>query len=424
MLEEKNYPCLGESLYRTTLKNGLKLCLLPKPEFSEMSALLQVDFGALDPLPIDEETADNESPAGLAHFLEHKLFELPNHRDAAQKFSDLSVESNAFTGFEKTAFYFTSLGFNGQALELLQSFPMTADFDQESVDREKKIIEQEIDMYLDDVDCKLYNSILANLYPNTKLSNDIAGDRKSLSEITLNELENSHKAYYHPANMTLFVVGNFDKNILLTEVEKTQSKFTDSLTKLDKKPLNLTKNIKRKSTSFDTARPKLAFGIRLPELAKGSILRQKVGLRLFFSLLFGWTSRTYQSWYDQKLIDDSFDIDIEVSRRFQFILLTADTLQPIKLVNQIRESLKHFLISDDMNQEHLTLLKRETYGDFLRSLDSMEHLLTQLAAYETDEEAYLDLPTILNQLTLGDVKQIGQDLVREMEVSEFTIFPN
>ncbi|WP_165212568.1 EF-P 5-aminopentanol modification-associated protein YfmH [Streptococcus tangpeifui] len=422
MLEKIDYPTIKETLYATKLENDMNIYLLPKSDFQEMAALLQVNFGAIDEQLSKSDNRSKEYPAGLAHFLEHKLFEMDHDQDASLKFSELGADSNAFTSFERTVFYFTSLGENQKALQLLQSFVRTINVDKKSLEREKEIIVQEIDMYLDSPDYQLYSGILANLYPNTKFSQDIAGSRESLNEITLEQLKDSHKSYYQSSNMSLFLVGSFKLESALDIIKKSQENFTTKLTKVDKIPLNLTKPIKRSSINLDVAKPKLALGFRLPE-ENGSLLKRKLSLRLFFSLLFGWTSQTYQNWYDQGLLDDSFDIDIEVSSRFQFVILSMDTMEPIKLANNIKSVLKAFSTSTDFNQEHLDLLKREAYGEFMRSLDDIEELANQLAAYQTKEESYLDLPEILSSIQLPDLEQLGKKLLKKMVTSEFTIFP-
>lgn len=422
MLEKIDYPSLKETFYKTRLDNGLQVYLLPKQDFQEMTALLQVNFGALDEL-LAEDGSVQESPAGLAHFLEHKLFEMADGQDASLKFSELGADSNAFTSFEKTAYYYTSLGQSQEALQLLLNFVKTLNIDKKSLEREKKIIAQEIDMYLDDPNYQLYSGILANLYPNTKLTQDIAGSQESLKKITLKWLRKSHKAYYRPDNLSLFLVGNFDYQTALATIKENQRNFTTKLTKIDKNPLKLTEPVKRKSIRFDVAKPKLALGFRLPATNK-SVLKQKLVLRLFFSIILGWTSQAYQDWYDQGLIDDSFDIEIEVSSRFQFLILSMDTQEPIKLANNIKTLLKDFRLSADFNQEHLDLLTREIYGEFMRSLDSIEQLASQLASYQTDEESYLDLPKLLSDLQLADLEELGQNLLGTMISSEFTIFPN
>ncbi|MFC3932486.1 EF-P 5-aminopentanol modification-associated protein YfmH [Streptococcus dentapri] len=424
MLNEIEYCHLNECLYSTTLQNGLKIYLLPKPDFKEMSALLEVEFGSIDTIFTDNQEVVKDPPSGIAHFLEHKLFEMSDGQDAVLKFSSYSADVNAFTGFEKTAFYFSSLGGNKEALDLLQCFVMSADFNHESIMREKKIIAQELDMYLDDPDYRLYNEILKNLYPNTKLSDDVAGDQDSLSRITSKQLYDNHQYYYKTNNMTLFLVGDFNVEEVLIQIEKSQTGFTKKLTKVYKNDLKLTKVVKRKSLNFDVVQPKLALGFRLPSFKGQSLLRQKICLRLFLSLLFGWTSRRYQKWYDRQLIDDSFGIEVEVSRRFQFVILSMDSQQPIKLANQVRQVLKDFTKSTDFTSEHLELLKRELYGDFIRSLDSIEDLIFQLASYQSDNESYLDFPKILEGITLETIQKVGQTFIEQMETSEFTIFPN
>lgn len=415
-----------ETCYYTTLANGLRLYLLPKPEFKETSGVISVNFGSVDTTLTDDAGNLTRSSYGLAHFLEHKLFELQNGKDANLEFTKLGAESNAFTGFEQTSYLFSTRNHVIANLQLLLELLSGLHVTEESVVREKAIIAQEIDMYADDSDYMLYSGSLQNLYPNTALGTDIAGTRDSLSQMTVEELLLNYRTYYYMANMSLFLVGQFDVKEVYNFVKEyhfpfstksqdivTERQFLDHPPVIGKRVLHMP----------DVTKPKFSLGIRgLPSL-KFSLLEQKIGLQLFFALLFGWTSKQYQEWYESGRIDDSFDIEIEVSHRFRFVLFLLDTDQPIAMSNLLKKALQYKGKSLDMTDSHLELVKREMYGDFIRSLDDIGHLVTQFSSYLTAEQTYFDIPTCLQELTLADVLTIGDDFLNQAEMTEFTIFP-
>ena len=217
-MERKDYPAVGEAVYQTTLRNGLKVFLLPKRDFNETYGIMTANFGSIDTsfIPRGSNQAV-QYPAGVAHFLEHKLFEDENGQDLLQQFVELGAESNAFTSFTKTSYLFSATDNVLENVRLLQSLLENAYFTEESVQREQGIIQQEIDMYKDNPDYCLFFHTLANLYPDTPLAEDIAGSVESIAEITVEDLDENFETFYHPSNMSLLLIGNFDleKTLLL-----------------------------------------------------------------------------------------------------------------------------------------------------------------------------------------------------------------
>ncbi len=419
------FPRIDEEISYIHLENGLRLIIIPKHGFKETTCMLTSHFGSLDTTFTDSDGQVKKYPEGIAHFLEHKLFELANNKDAAILFTNLGADANAYTGFDKTSFFFSTTESISESLDLLQEFLSETHFDEDSIQKEKEIIGQEIDMYQDESDYRLYQGILSNLYPETPLAEDIAGTKESIQQITVEDLRENHRYFYHPRNMTLLVVGDIDEDLILQQVEKTQKRLkTVTVGPVTRKKLNTLPVLKTQSIRMDVAQPKLAVGYRGEEPTSDmSLLRQKIALRLLFAMLLGWTSETYQTWYEGGHIDDSFDIEIEVQPNFQFIIFSADTLEPIAMSNKIRQLIKKLDKSSDINKKHFELVKKELYGDFMRSLNSVNHLASQFMTYLTDTENYFDIPQILEHLSLTDTVEIGKQFLATAEVSDFTIFP-
>lgn len=424
-LTEDNFSTIEEHFFSITLENGFKVILVPKQNFRETVCMLTVGFGSLDNSFTTETGEIFSYPEGVAHFLEHKVFEMENNKDAAIQFTNLGADLNAFTSFDRTAYFFSSTSDFDEALSLLQTFVVSPHFTYDSVKKEKDIIRQEIDLYQDDPEYQLYQGILENLYPETVLAKDIAGNKDSINRITLRDLKENHHFFYHPKNMTLLIVGDINKDEIIQKIIKDQEKLSFPNFQLPiRNQIVHNPVIKTRTVQMDVALPKLAVAYRGRHFkTKQSLLKQKIALRLLLAMLLGWTSNSYQNWYDAGQIDDSFDIEIEVNSDFQFIILSSDTFEPIALSNKIRQLIKRRNKIEDISEEHLQLIKKEMYGDFIKSLDSTEHLANQFMSYLTEKESYFDIPDILRQLTFTEVIEIGNAFFDAAEVTDFTIVP-
>ena len=425
-LKKIEYTAIGESLYRVILPNGLRLFLLPKTNFHETYGIMTVNFGSVDTYFVPRGTKQAiHYPAGIAHFLEHKLFEDENGNDLLQEFVDLGAESNAFTSFTKTSYLFSTTENVEECLELLQDLIGEAYFTEESVQREQGIIQQEIEMYQDNPDYRLFFGALANLYPQTPLAEDIAGTKESISEITVENLKENFSNFYHPSNMTLFVIGNFDLEQMAAEIAEQQEKlvFAGSSEPIEKIPVSLHPVVSTDTYRMEVASPKLAVGIRGTDFVDESELyRYKITLKLLFAMMFGWTSKRFQSLYESGKMDNSLTLEVEVEKDFHFVMLTMDTQEPVGLSHQFRSAIKNFDKDPDVTEEHLDTIKSEMFGDFLHGLNSLEYIATQYEPHLTGENLF-DLPKILQDISLNDVIKLGHRFIGQCDMTDFTIFP-
>ncbi|WP_295503364.1 EF-P 5-aminopentanol modification-associated protein YfmH [uncultured Streptococcus sp.] len=426
VLEKINYSAVGETVYQTVLANGLRVFLLPKNDFNETYGIISTNFGSVDTGIVSRETKQvTQYPAGIAHFLEHKLFEGPQGKDLLLEFTKLGAESNAFTSFTRTSYLFSATDNISENLQLLQELVHRADFTKESILREQDIIGQEIEMYQDNPDYRLFFGALANLYPQTPLAEDIAGTKESISEITVENLKENFKNFYHPSNMTLFVIGNFDLEQMATEIAEQQEKlvFAGSSEPIEKIPVSLHPVVSTDTYRMEVASPKLAVGIRGTDFVDESELyRYKITLKLLFAMMFGWTSKRFQSLYESGKMDNSLTLEVEVEKDFHFVMLTMDTQEPVGLSHQFRSAIKNFDKDPDVTEEHLDTIKSEMFGDFLHGLNSLEYIATQYEPQLMGENLF-DLPKILQDISLNDVIKLGHRFINQCDMTDFTIFP-
>ena len=423
VFEEKYYPAVKEMVYRTRLSNGLTVALLPKKEFKEVYGSVTVQFGSVDTLVTEVDGDVKEYPAGIAHFLEHKLFEREDSSDLMSAFTSLGADSNAFTSFTKTNYLFSSTDYLLENLDLLDELVTSAHFTEASILREQDIIQQEREMYQDDPDSCLFFSTLANLYPGTPLATDIVGSEESISQINLTNLQENFTRFYKSVNISLFLVGNFDVELVQGYFERKELKDLDvqevvreKFVLQDVKPTD--------SMRMEVSSPKLAIGVRgKREVAEADCYRHHILLKLLFAMMFGWTSDRFQKLYESGKIDASLSLEIEVTSRFHFVMLTMDTKEPVALSHQFRKAIRNFTKDLDITEDHLDIIKREMFGEIFSSMNSLEFIATQYDVFEHGETIF-DLPKILQEITLEDVLEAGHHLIDEGDIVDFTIFPS
>jgi len=423
VFEEKYYPAVKEMVYRTRLSNGLTVALLPKKEFKEIYGSVTVQFGSVDTLVTEVDGDVKEYPGGIAHFLEHKLFEREDASDLMSAFTSLGADSNAFTSFTKTSYLFSATDHFLDNLDLIDELVTSAHFTEDSILREQDIIQQEREMYQDDPDSCLFFSTLANLYPGTPLATDIVGSEESISQINLTNLQENFTRFYKPVNMSLFLVGNFD-------LERVQDYFeSKKLKDLDVQDVAREKFVLQAVKQTDSMRmevssPKLAIGIRgKQDVAEDDCYRHHILLKLLFTMMFGWTSDRFQKLYESGKIDASLSLEVEVTSRFHFIMLTMDTKEPVALSHQFKKAIRNFTKDLDITEDHLDIIKREMFGEFFSSMNSLEFIATQYDAFGQGETIF-DLPKILQEITVEDVLDAGHHLIDDGDIVDFTIFPS
>ncbi|MDO5078008.1 MAG: pitrilysin family protein [Streptococcus minor] len=424
-LEKKNYPYLESPLYKGRLTNGLTVYLQPKPGFKETYGMMTVGFGAVDTvLKLKDKPEFVTYPAGMAHFLEHKLFEMRNGKDVLQEFSKLGADANAYTSFYQTSYLFSTTREVLQNLALLQDFVHEVSFTEESVEREKAIIAQEIEMYQDDPESRLYNEILASLYPGSPLQEDIAGSVHSIQDITVQSLNENFQAFYQPQNMTLFLVGNVELEATWKAIQERESRREGRDFSVERQMLTHQPILSHRTSQMVVASPKLAIGIRgNKQLAPDMLYRFRLSLSLLFSMLFGWTSMRCQSLYKQGKIDNSFSFHLEVRPEYHFFVLTMDTKEPVSLSKNLRRAIQQFASDPDVSTKHLEIVKRKAYGDFIASLNSLHFTASHFMQYLSDDETIFDLPEIIESIDLEEVLATGHQFLSDCDMTDFIIFP-
>lgn len=420
-IKEKYYEAVGERVCFTKLSNGLTVHLIPKEDYYETYGIITAKFGSVD-TRILVNGVEKQYPAGIAHFLEHKLFEDEKGQDFLKRFVQLGSESNAFTSFTKTSYLFSTTSKVTENIQLLLEMVSKASFTEKTISKEREIIQQEIGMYQDSPDYQLFFGALEQLYPATSLADDIAGTKESIANITTENLHENFDLFYHPSQMHLLVIGNFDVDSVCQVLKDYEKETPRQSIKLERIPVEKNEVVLNQSSRMNVAIPKLAIAIRGNDLIqKEETFRYKLMLKLLFSMMFGWTSQRFQSLYEAGKIDNTLTLEVEVEELFHFVILTMDTQEPVSVSHQFRKAIRQFEKDPDVNQEHLDTIKSEMFGDFLQGLNSLEYSATQFEYFSDGSTSY-DLPKILQSISLQDIIRLGHQFIDRAEMIDYMIF--
>lgn len=412
---------MGERVCFTKLSNGLTVHLIPKEDYYETYGIITAKFGSVD-TRILVNGVKKQYPAGIAHFLEHKLFEDEKGQDFLKRFVQLGSESNAFTSFTKTSYLFSTTSKVTENIQLLLEMVSKASFTEKTISKEREIIQQEIGMYQDSPDYQLFFGALEQLYPATSLADDIAGTKESIANITTENLHENFDLFYHPSQMHLLVIGNFDVDSVCQVLKDYEKETPRQSIKLERIPVEKNEVVLNQSSRMNVAIPKLAIAIRGNDLIqKEETFRYKLMLKLLFSMMFGWTSQRFKSLYEAGKIDNSLTLEVEVEELFHFVILTMDTQEPVSVSHQFRKAIRQFEKDPDVNQEHLDTIKSEMFGDFLQGLNSLEYSATQFEYFSDGSTSY-DLPKILQSISLQDIIRLGHQFIDQAEMIDYMIF--
>lgn len=423
------YEQIDETLYSEVLDNGLKVFVLPKPDFHKTYGLFSINYGSIDNEFGYTKDTIQKVPDGIAHFLEHKMFE-KEAGDVFQVFGKNGASANAFTSFTRTSYLFSATDKIKENLLTLVDFVQDPYFTKMTVEKEKGIIGQEIQMYQDDPDWRLFFGLLQNLYPDHPLHIDIAGTVESIAEITAEDLYHCYHTFYHPSNMTLFVVGNVDPKEVLSWIKDNQNpkEFAPIRDIIRHFPSEEKTTIKKTGRlQMAVQRPKAVVGVKglQKDLPKDNreLLQFKMATSLLLQLLLGNTSKNYLRLYNDGVLDDSFGYEFSMDRGFHFADFSGDTDEPERFLEAIKEVLLNFSKDPGINENSLNLLKKKMLGKYFQSLNSLEYIANQFTQGLFGEWTLFDLPEVISSIQLKDVLKAGDQLIKEEKISSFFIEP-
>jgi predicted Zn-dependent peptidase len=427
-MNKVHFDNLQETLYNEKLENGLDVYILPKRGFSKTYVTFTTKYGSIDrtfiPLGKNEEVT---VPDGIAHFLEHKLFEKEDG-DVFQEFSVLGGSANAFTSFTRTSYLFSATDKLYENTEVLLDFVQEPYFTQKTVEKEKGIIGQEITMYDDQPDWRLYFGMIENMYHEHPVKIDIAGTIESIDEITAEHLHECYETFYHPSNMVFFVVGAVDPEEMMNFIKDNQNKKTfnpaEEITRSFPEEPDTAAQSER-TLSMDVTKPKLSFGMKCSktDVSGEEMLIRELASELVMDILFGRSSDFYANAYKDDLIDESYSYSFMLENGFGFSMISSDSENPEDLEKAIRSRLKEATATWPITDEDLDRQRKRKIGQFMRSLNSIEFIANQFTRYSFNDMNLFDVVPTLEKMTLEDLKNAFSTFNDESGFTVYKVLP-
>jgi len=398
------YHALGEQIWETRLPNGLTVKIVPRPGFSRKMAYFVTNMGSIH-TDFLQDGQRHQVSAGIAHYLEHKLFDLPD-RDVSAELAELGANVNAFTSYDLTAYYFTCTEHFEDCLRLLLEFVSTPYFTDESVEKERGIIDQEIGMNLDAPESVIFEKLMEGMYRHHKINIPILGTRESIRDITPQELELCHQAFYAPENMILCVVGDVDpERVAQIALEMTQPRNRPAAAKLPTPDEDMSVPIPYQERQMEVAMPTFQLGFKCEPLGTGmDAIRQEIIGDLACEALFGESSELYLRLYEEGLIDQSFGGGFETVDGCAMLTCGGDSHDPEAVWDAIVAQGK-VLAQQGLEQAAFNRMKRSAIGRRIRDLDSFDSTCFRICAYHFSEFDYFNFPAVYESITAEDVRQ-------------------
>lgn len=424
-MNKVTYDSIGETLYKKTLKNGLDVFLLPKPEMSKVYGIFMTDYGSMHRtfVPINE-TAPTTVPDGVAHFLEHKLFEKEDY-DVFTNFLEQGASPNAFTSFTKTAYLFSSTKSAKENVETLLDFVQAPYFSDETVEKEKGIITQEYHMYDDQADWRSYMGTIKNMFQEHPVNIDILGTVESINAITKEDLYTCYNTFYHPSNMSLFVIGNFDVEEMAALIEANQqekefSELKELETFFPEEPREV--GTKESVIHLPVSTPKVSLGIKeiYREIDAETRVKRETLQGMALEYFFSTSGDFYEQLYEEGLIDDSFSYGTNVESNFGFSIIGSNSAHPEKLAARLKELL---LSSRDMQiaEADFDILKKMRIGHILKAMNSLEYVANKYIQYDFAGFDFFDVVPFIQGLTVEDVNAFLAEWIEEDRLTVCTV---
>ena len=417
-MEKIYYQTLKETLYHEKMENGLEVYILPKPGFEKTYGLFSTRFGSVDTtfVPLGKKEMIKVED-GIAHFLEHKMFDMKDG-DASDKFAALGANTNAFTSSSRTAYLFSTTSNEQQCVELLLDFVQSLDITEESVEKEKGIICQEIKMYDDDPDWRVYFGAISNLYHVHPVKKDIAGTCESVNNTYKEMLEMCYQTFYHPSNMMLFVVGNVEAKQLMDMIRLNQSKKTFA----PPQPIERMQTdepdsvfIREKTETMQVEMNKLIVSVKVNDIPDDPLakIKRELSINILFDLLFSKSSALYNEWLSKEIINDTFSASFTQERDYAFILIGGDQDNYQLLYETIMNFIRH--IGDlVIEKEDFERIKKKNIGNFINMFNSPESIANLFSRYYFEGIDALNIVAYVSEITLDDVLNITRYFNEDM----------
>ena len=412
----KENKVLGEKHYSFIHKSGLEVFVFPK-KMTTSYAIFATRYGAVDNK--FKEKGDKEFtvvPDGIAHFLEHKMFECEDGVDAFERYAKTGANANAFTGNNLTGYIFSCTENFYESLEILLDFVTHPYFTEQTVQKEQGIIGQEIKMYEDHPGVRMHRELMKALYQYNKMRIDIAGTVESIAEITADVLYKCYNTFYNLRNMTLAICGDVDVDKISEVCDKVLKEAAPFEIERDTEDENEPREVYMKKTvcKLDVAKPLFTIGIKdtnIPKCAKERA-KKAYATEILDEILFSQSSEFYNDLYDQNLIAQDLSSGCEIGKNYSFNVISSESSDPDKVYEKFLEYIEKTK-KEGLDKEAFELSKRTVYASCIKSFDSVDDIGNNFIFNYFDGYDILDTPDIINSITYDYVTELFNESFKE-----------
>lgn len=373
-MEILNCSKIKEKAYVEKLKNGLKVIIVPKKETNKKYVIWGTNFGSNDNRFIYPKTNEEVVvPDGVAHFLEHKMFEQPDGTNSLDTLMALGLDANAYTTNDHTAYLFECSDDESfyKGLDEFMDYVQSPYYTDQNVEKEKGIIGQEIMMYDDDPGFQLYLDTLKCLYEKFPMRIDIAGSIESISKIDPDILYKCYNTFYNPGNMVLVVCGNFEPSDILEEIKKRLKDVEDigNITRIfDEEPDKIYQKYMEKTMSVSM--PIFMIGLKDKIVAPDERVKRHMAIEVILGLLIGKSSNLFKNLYENQIIFGEPDYEYEFSKNYAHVLISGQSNNPQLIKDLLKNEIRN-LKNNGINSEDFERIKRKIYGEFVTEFNDV-----------------------------------------------------
>jgi len=420
ILENKT---VKEKAYFEELENGLKVIIIPKENTNKKMAIIGTKFGSIDNHFINPKTNEEEViPDGVAHFLEHKMFEQANGTNSLDTLTAIGAEANAYTTNDHTAYYFETIDNFELAFKELLNYVFHPYYTDENVEKEKGIIAQEIKMYDDDPISKVFLNSLQCMYNSCPVRIDVAGTVESINKITKDTLYSCYNTFYHPSNMILAVCGNFKPEYILNLIKEYMEHF-DSQGKIQRiYPTEKSEVFqKEKIEEMEVSIPAFVIGIK-DEVENTDIIKKELILNIILNCIFDENSRLFKELYEDGLIITEPDLEYEYSNIYSHMSIFASSKDPETVYNKFKQAIKE-AISSGINEKDFNRTKNKIYGRLITSYNSPAQIARIFMRDYLNDIITFDYIEKWKEITLNDVNEMLKNKFKEEKMVLSVIKP-
>lgn len=400
----KTFDRVRETVHSRTLENGLRVCCIDKPGFSKTFAMLATNFGSCD-ASFTFEGARHDIPAGVAHFLEHKMFECEDG-NALQKFAATGASPNAFTSHTMTAYHFSCTERFEENLKILLNFVFTPYFTEENVQKERGIIGQEIGMLDDTPGWQAFVGLYEGFFREHPIRVSIAGSVESIAGITPALLTTCHRAFYAPSNMALVVCGTADFEAICRTAEELTPTGSSAPALRHYGTRRDTVNQSEIVRHMAVSQPQMQLGFKDVPLAPGeSRLRRQFLGDLCCRILCGPTAPLYARLFDERLITPAFETEYTIFPEGAAATLGGESRDPRALRRMVEDAVRQYA-AFGVDADYFTRVKNAAFGMYLRVLDDPGAYCREQVNAVFAGEDFADFAAIADKLTAADAQEL------------------